>query len=86
MLLLELPWLFSATQIPPPPPAGSIDPFVGWLIAVVIGALIAAIAALWKENQRKDQWIERLLSAELENARANAKGVSLLEEEKRRAK
>jgi hypothetical protein len=71
----------------PLPPAGAVDPFVGWIVALLFGGLTSAIGILWRqsvaESKRKDELIDRLLKAGLENANANARSVSLLEQEKR---
>lgn len=52
-------------QIPPPPP-GSIDPFVGWLLALVLGGFTAALSKMYldsrAESKRKDEMIDRLLA------------------------
>jgi hypothetical protein len=77
----------------PPPPAGSIDPFIGWLLALVLGGFTAALGVMWKqsvaESKRKDQiidrqdaLIERVLAAGMENANANSRLLALLKEEK----
>lgn len=70
----------------PPPPAGSIDPFVGWLVALVLGLLTSALGKLYldsrAESKRKDELIDRLLRAGLKNADTSERSVSLLEEEK----
>lgn len=81
--LLELPWLFSAVQAVPPV---GIDPFV-WLVWLAVTGAIGKL--YWDsraESKRKDELIDRLLKAGLENAEANKLSVSLLEEEKRRSK
>ena len=47
----------------PPPPTGSIDPFIGWVIALLFGTLTTAIGILWRqavaESKRKDDLIDR---------------------------
>jgi hypothetical protein len=69
------------------PPTGSIDPFIGWIVGLVWVALTGAIGMLWRqsvaESKRKDELIDRLLNAELTNAKANEQSVSLLAQERR---
>lgn len=74
--------MFAALQVPSPAPAG-IDPFV-WLVWLAVTGAIGKL--YWDsraDSKRKDELIDRLLRAGLENAEANKRSVSLLEEERR---
>lgn len=72
------------------PPTGSIDPFIGWIVATAFGTLTTAIGIMWRqsvaESKRKDELIDKLLRAGLENADANERSVSLLEQERRHSR
>lgn len=72
----------------PPPQSDAVDPFVGWVVAVLFGSLTAAISMMWRqavaESKRKDELIDRLLRAGLENAETNRRSVSLLDDDRRR--
>lgn len=67
--------------------AGGLDPTLVGIAGSVLTALLAAIAALWRqsvaESRRKDDLIDRLLKAGFDNAQANQRSVALLEEERR---
>ena len=70
--------LQSVPQIP-----GGIDPFV-WVVWVgLTGAIGKMYLDARAENKRKDELIDRLLKAGLENAEATHRTVSLLERESR---
>lgn len=77
--------LLDLVQIPSPPPG--TDPLVGWILSILLTALTGAIGKLYwdsrQESKRKDELIDRLLKAGLENADANRRSVSLLEQERR---
>ena len=66
----------------PVPPVG-IDPFV-WLVWIAVTGAIGKL--YWdsrQESKRKDELIDRLLKAGLENAEANQRSVSLHEQDRR---
>jgi len=71
------------------PPAGSIDPFIGWVVAAVFSTMTTALGIMWRqsvaESKRKDDLIDKLLQAGFDNADANKRSVSLLEQERRRS-
>jgi hypothetical protein len=71
----------------PPPPGGSIDPFIGWLLALVLGGFTAALGVMWRqavaESNRKDELIDRLLNQVGRAAEATDRSVSLAEKRDR---
>jgi len=67
-----------------PAPPGGVDPFV-WLVWLgVTGAIGKLYWDSRSESKRKDEMIDRLLKAGLENADANKRSVSLYEKERGR--
>lgn len=71
-----------ALQVPPIPTEG-IDPFAGWLVALVFAALTTALAAMWRqsvaESKRKDELIDRLLGQMGRAVEATDRSVTLAE-------